>query len=184
MGWQGVLIFAVLALFFVGMVMQARSSRSTDEQVEKAQAEAAERGTREAKLEADRLAAEKAEAARAATSKLTREKADKTDRSAVAANQAGKNRLRPCPSSYSSATWTNSTGEETDRDGLKFVREFQGGKPNGRGTPTSVNGAKYVVGFRDGKRYGHGTYTWPGRARRSCRYSLLTVNDSRDIAAD
>jgi len=69
--------------------------------------------------------------------------------------------LPNCQGSYSSVTWTNCFGTETNTAGDKYDGEFRDGKRNGQGTFTWLNGGKYVGEYRDGKFNGQGTLTWP-----------------------
>ena len=69
--------------------------------------------------------------------------------------------LPNCKGRYSSVTWTNCFGTETNTAGDKYDGEFRDGKRNGQGTFTWLNGGKYVGEYRDGKFNGQGTLTWP-----------------------
>ena len=68
--------------------------------------------------------------------------------------------LPNCKGSYSSVTWTNCFGTETNTSGEKYDGEFRDGKLTGEGTYTWANGNKYVGELNASKLNGQGTYTW------------------------
>ena len=62
------------------------------------------------------------------------------------------------------AKWRNCHGTLINKDGSKYIGEFQGGKFSGQGTFSWADGEfagdKYVGEFLKGKRSGLGTYTF------------------------